>query len=166
MKLIKVITFLILSISLLPGHLHSQEQSTPVPEPDQVKAAPKALKEKVPELPPINPLPEQDRGGNIIDDNGSLIIKASGFRPRPVPVFYSARAESSVNVNSAGWNAKSTVTFDVVQGEAKELTLDLIGDGDIIEVSGEGILDWAVRQSTLDGKRKGTSKSGPRQNQE
>ncbi len=154
MKLIKIITFLILSISLLPGHLYSQEQSTPVPEPDQVKAAPKAPKEKVPELPPINPLPEQDRGENIIDDNGSLIIKASGFRPRPVPVFYSARVESSVNVNSAGWNAKSTVTFDVVQGEAKELTLDLIGDGDIIEVSGEGILDWAVRQSTLDGKKK------------
>ena len=154
MKLIKVPTLILLGISLMLGHLHAQKESDPVPESNQINAAPKVLKDKAPDIPPVNPLPEQNREGNIINDNGSLIIKASGFRPRPVPVFYSARAESSVNVNSSGWNANSTVTFEVIQGEVKELILDLIGDGDIINVNGDGILDWAVRQSIIDGKKK------------
>ena len=154
MKLIKVPTLILLGIPLMLGHLHAQKESAPVPEPNQINAAPKVLKDKVPDIPPVNPLPEQDREGNIIDDNGSLIIKASGFRPRPVPVFYSAKSESSIDVNSFGWNSNSTVTFEMIQGEAKELVLDLLGDGDIINVSGEEVLDWAVRQSILDGKKK------------
>lgn len=39
-----------------------------------------------------------------------------------------------------------TVKFEILQGEPKELVLDLAGSGDIQKVTGEGLQDWSIRQ--------------------
>ncbi|MGC6437280.1 MAG: hypothetical protein ACON5I_13045, partial [Verrucomicrobiales bacterium] len=98
--------------------------------------------------------PEAQKNNQVIDpdtkienleNDGSLIIKASGFKPKPVPFFYSASSETTYNINSKGWSSNTTVEFKKVQGQAKLFSLGLAGNGNIKTVSGQGILDWAIR---------------------
>ncbi len=37
-------------------------------------------------------------------------------------------------------------TFDILQGEAKELPLTISGEGDIKQITGDALLDWSIRQ--------------------
>ncbi|MDG2125791.1 MAG: hypothetical protein P8J87_18975, partial [Verrucomicrobiales bacterium] len=76
---------------------------------------------------------------------GSLVIEARGLRETPPPLFFSARAEGAVKVGENGWEQRSTVVFKVVQGKAVVFSLRLSGEGEVVDVEGESIRDWAVR---------------------
>ena len=126
---------LLLGVTLCINNLHSQESPDEPPETQKNNQV-------------INPDTEIEN----LENDGSLIIKASGFKPKPVPFFYSASSETTYNINSKGWSSNTTVEFKKVQGQAKIFSLGLAGNGNIKTVSGQGILDWAIRQSVKDGK--------------
>ena len=43
-------------------------------------------------------------------------------------------------------------TFDILQGEAKELPLTISGEGDIRQITGDALLDWSIRQDAGGGR--------------
>lgn len=75
--------------------------------------------------------------------------------PTPVPLFFSATVEQMVQLGSVEITGELKVKLQVVQGRPEVLSLGLVGDGEVIGVSGKGLRDWAVRQGTGDasGKR-------------
>ena len=126
---------ILLVVTLCINNLHSQESPDGIPEAQK-----------------NNQIIDPDTKIENLENDGSLIIKASGFKPKPVPFFYSASSETTYNINSKGWSSNTTVEFKKVQGQAKIFSLGLAGNGNIKTVSGQGILDWAIRQSVKDGK--------------
>jgi hypothetical protein len=93
-----------------------------------------------PQVPPSPSVP-------VESEEGSIIIKATGINSKPAPLFFSARAETAISVSADTWRSESTLHFDIVQGNAVVLAIGVYGDGDIVSVTGEGIRDWAVRQT-------------------
>lgn len=80
------------------------------------------------------------------DDEGRILIEARGIRPR-APLFFSARAENKVQVGTDEVAGTITLRIHVIQGRPEVLTLGLDGDGEVVEVTGEGLKDWAVRKA-------------------
>lgn len=79
-------------------------------------------------------------------DGGRIVVEAHGVKPE-APLFFSATADSVVRVEQAEAVSETHVTLRVVQGRPKVLTLGFEGGGEVIEVSGAGLRDWAVRQA-------------------
>ncbi len=84
-------------------------------------------------------------------DGGRIVIEGVGVPP-PVPLFFSATVDQVLRLGSAEITGESKLKLHVVQGRPEVLSLGLSGDGAIVDVSGSGLRDWAVRQGT-DGKR-------------
>ncbi|HEY4247750.1 MAG TPA: hypothetical protein VGM64_12900 [Lacunisphaera sp.] len=78
-------------------------------------------------------------------DGGHLVIDAKGI-PAPLPLFFSASVEQSTRIGVDEIIGEAQIKIHRLQGKAEVLTLGLSGDGDIIDVSGQGLLDWSVRQ--------------------
>lgn len=79
-------------------------------------------------------------------DGDRIVVEARGVKPK-VPLFFSAEAESVVHVDAAEARGETGLRLRVVQGRPEVLTLGLAGDGDVVEVKGGGLRDWAVRQA-------------------
>ena len=78
-------------------------------------------------------------------DSGHLVVDARGI-PAPLPLFFSATIEQNTRVGVDEIIGEARIKIHRLQGKAEVLTLGLSGDGDIIDVSGQGLLDWSVRQ--------------------
>ncbi len=83
-------------------------------------------------------------------DGGSIVVEAHGLQPQ-APLFFSATADNTVHAGIDEITGEIQVKLTVLQGHPAVLTLGLAGDGEVTDVSGPGLRDWAVRQA--DGAR-------------
>lgn len=80
-------------------------------------------------------------------DTNRLVIEVKGL-PAPVPLFFSANVEQTVRLGTSEIVGEARVKLHIVQGKPEVLTLGLSGDGEVFEVSGKGLRDWSIRQTT------------------
>ena len=78
-------------------------------------------------------------------DQGSLIVIGPTTPPPPVPVFFRARTESKVSLYSSHASQEVSLSLEVIQGEAEQIQLEVIGTGSVVSVSGEGVISYAIR---------------------
>src|SRR4051794_39525917 len=89
--------------------------------------------------------------GGIEDGKARLVIEAvlhgltSAERET---LLYSTTLHQTVNVMREKQIHRVTATFDILQGDPKELALAISGEGEIKSVTGEFLQDWSVRQET------------------
>ncbi len=90
----------------------------------------------------------------LSSDGGRIVIEGIGA-PSPAPLFFSANAEHILRLGATEIAGEVKLKLHVVQGRPEVLTLGLSGDGEIVEVGGTGLRDWAVRQGNgpTSGKR-------------
>ena len=81
----------------------------------------------------------------LAPDGGNIVVEAHGVHPK-APLFYSATADNTVRVTPDEVTGEMKIKLTVLQGHPETLTLGLSGDGDIVDVTGDGLKDWAVRQ--------------------
>lgn len=79
------------------------------------------------------------------DGTGTIVVEARGQLPKP-PVFFTAVANSEVQVGPKLIEQTIYVNLKVVQGDATSLSLGVNGDDRVIEVQGESLKSWSVRQ--------------------
>ena len=79
------------------------------------------------------------------DGTGRIVIEAHGELPKP-PVFYTANTQAAVQVGSERIEQIIQLTIEVIQGDAKTLSLGLAGRGEVTEVQSENLQSWSVRQ--------------------
>ena len=79
------------------------------------------------------------------DSARTIIVQAHGPLPKP-PVFYSARATSTVLVESEHIEQVILLDIKVIQGDAKTLSFGIHGDGQVSEIEGENLQSWSIRQ--------------------
>ena len=70
--------------------------------------------------------------------------KACRLRRR---LFFSATVDQTIRLGSTEITSEAHVKLHILQGKPEVLTLGLSGDGEVVDVSGKGLLDWSVRQS-------------------
>lgn len=73
-------------------------------------------------------------------------------REKPVPLFFSAQAETTIKAGIDRVEETITATLRVHQGRPETLSLGLTGTGEITGVTGEGFRTWTVRREA-DGAR-------------
>lgn len=78
--------------------------------------------------------------------DGHLIVEARGVLPKS-PLFFSATATTKVQLGTDAILSTTQLALRIVQGKPEILTLGLSGDGEIIEVTGDGLKDWSVRKA-------------------
>lgn len=81
----------------------------------------------------------------LAPDGGRIVIQAQGM-PAPAPVFFSANVEQAIQLSEAEIVNVSTVRIQVRQGRPTVFSLGLGGAGEVMEVTGRDLRDWAVRQ--------------------
>lgn len=83
-----------------------------------------------------------DAQGN--DGVGTLIIKARGEPPEPKPLF-SARAIANAQVSQQSIEQLIQLSVKMLQGHTQSFSFGLLGSGDVIDVQGESVKSWAIR---------------------
>ena len=88
--------------------------------------------------------------GGVQDGKARLVIEAllAGAGLGPDKALFSTATEQAITVGPDKVSHVIRAKVDVLQGEPAELPFTLGGDGEIRSVTGEGVLDWAVRQGT------------------
>ena len=71
---------------------------------------------------------------------------------KPAPLFFSAAADISATASTTETISTQRITYTIVQGIPKTLSLSLTGSGEVTSVTGEGLQDWSVRVAK-DGSR-------------
>ena len=79
------------------------------------------------------------------DGTGRIVIEAHGELPKP-QVFYTARAQATVEVGPKRIEQIIQLTIKVIQGEAKTLSFGLTGEGEVTAVQGANIQSWSIRR--------------------
>ena len=74
-----------------------------------------------------------------------MIVIGPTTPPPPVPVFFRARTESKVSLYSSHASQEVSLSLEVIQGEAEQIQLEVIGTGSVVSVSGEGVISYAIR---------------------
>lgn len=88
----------------------------------------------------------------LTPETGRMIIDAQGVPP-PAPLFFSATAEQSIRLSATECLGEAKLKLHVIQGRPEVLTLGLVGEGEVMAVSGKNLRDWSVRQEAGTGKR-------------
>ncbi|MFA7234301.1 MAG: hypothetical protein WC076_09330 [Terrimicrobiaceae bacterium] len=94
-----------------------------------------------------------DRAGisaQLAPGDGHLVVEARGVMPKS-PLFFSATSENVTRLGADEITGEIKVAIRVVQGRPEVITLGLNGSGEVVEVKGDGLRDWSVRQA--EGKR-------------
>lgn len=79
------------------------------------------------------------------DGTATIILHAPTKIPDPA-LFFSARANATVQVGASAIEQTIELSLQVVQGKAKSLSLGLIGDGSVTEVQEPNLKSWSIRQ--------------------
>ena len=88
--------------------------------------------------------------GGIEDGKARLVIEAAlhGLGTDREKLIYTTALDHGVRITREKQLHTVTATFDVLQGEAKEIVLGISGQGEIKSVTGEMLQDWSVRNET------------------
>lgn len=85
--------------------------------------------------------------GGVADGNARLIIEAllhgTGAKTEPI---YVTSLQQKIKVNADRLEHMITATFDILQGDGAETVLTVQGHGEILQVTGEYLQDWALRR--------------------
>lgn len=76
---------------------------------------------------------------------GRIVIEAHSELPKP-PDFYSATAVSTAHIRADHIEHTIQLAAKIVQGDAKTLSFGLHGQGQVVDVAGEHVQAWAVKQ--------------------
>ncbi len=99
-------------------------------------------------LAPFAPAATPDNAAvaaSLTPDGGRITVTASGT-PAPVPVFFSATADTTWRISTDEIAGETHLSLHVVQGQPDSLSLGLVGDGEVTAVTGAGLRDWSVRR--------------------
>jgi len=88
---------------------------------------------------------------SLTPEGGRIVVEAHGV-PAEAPTFFSVNAEHVITAGMAEVAGEIRVRVRIVQGRPEVLTLGLRGDGEVVEVTGRGLRDWAVRRGTGEGE--------------
>ncbi len=88
--------------------------------------------------------------GGIQDGKARIVIDANlaGFSGEKDKLLFATTLQHALQISREKHSHTINATFDILQGEAKELSITLTGDGEIKKVTGENLQDWSVRQET------------------
>ncbi len=81
-----------------------------------------------------------------------VILVPLGKAPKEAPLFFSAAADVKAQVGLTSVTTDQQIEFKIHQGKPETLTLALTGAGEVLSVTGPGLLDWSVRVAE-DGSR-------------
>jgi len=81
----------------------------------------------------------------IGEAGNKIVIEAHGVKPK-APLFYTADVNLEARFSLVKISEKATVNFQVLQGEAETLSLEIFGDAKVTEVVGEKVAHWSVRK--------------------
>ena len=86
--------------------------------------------------------------GDMNEEKARLVLEAQfdGSRPGREKLIFATVLQHSIRASLEKLSHSFRLQIDVIQGEPKEFPLVLSGDGEIRQVTGEGLLDWSVRQ--------------------
>lgn len=86
--------------------------------------------------------------GGVDDGNARLVIEAKlkGMPEEQAKVIFASTVQHSMNVSFEKITHVIRVQIEVMQGEPKEIPLVVSGAGEVKQVTGDGLLDWSVRQ--------------------
>lgn len=142
---------LLVSVLVTSGSLLAQEKPTPEP----VAEAPKAETEAaVVEETPAPPVEENKASvGATIGENGMgrIVVEARGELPEPA-LFFVSRVESKASMTAERVSTVAKFAVDVRQGAAKTLSFALLGDDEVVSVTGETVTGWSVRREGEKGR--------------
>lgn len=87
--------------------------------------------------------------GQLDGEKARLIVEADlrGLNVASRPSLYGTTFEQHLDVGREEIRQRVQVRVEALQGELRELVLALAGEGQVREVRGEGLADWAVRQT-------------------
>lgn len=100
------------------------------------------------ETPPVE-VRRATLNGQLDGDKARLVIEAdlSGLGAAARPAVYGANFEQHLEVCAGEIRQRVQVQVEALQGELRELVFALAGTGEVREVTGEGLADWALRQT-------------------
>ena len=86
--------------------------------------------------------------GGVADGKVRLIIEGllGGEHGDKDKLIFATAVQHSIKVTRDRLTHRLALTFDILQGEPKELPLTIGGEGEIKQVSGEGLQDWSIRR--------------------
>ena len=79
------------------------------------------------------------------DGTGTIIVEARGQLPK-APVFYTASANANVEIGPDRIDQTIQLSLAVIQGVAETISFGINGKADVVDVKGQTILSWSVRQ--------------------
>jgi len=88
--------------------------------------------------------------GGVEDGKAHLVIEAllNRLPSDQNKAIFATALEHSIKITPEKLTDSILATLDILDGEPKELPLTITGEGEIRQVTGEGLLDWSVRQET------------------
>jgi hypothetical protein len=89
--------------------------------------------------------------GGIEDGKARLVIEAAlqGLTAAErEKLLYATTLNQTVQITREKQTHRVAASFDILQGDPRELSLTLSGEGEIKSVTGEQLQDWSVRQET------------------
>lgn len=91
--------------------------------------------------------PEQEKVRSSIrqDGTGIIIVEANGQKPKP-PVFFTASATATAQAGLKTIDQTIDLKVKVVQGDAKTMSFGINGGDQIVDVQGENLKAWAIRE--------------------
>ncbi len=88
------------------------------------------------------------------EGGGRIVIEATlkGMADDPAKVIFASAIQHTMRVGLEKISHVARVQIEIIQGEPKEIPLLITGDGEVKQVTGEGLFDWSVRRQA-DGAR-------------
>ncbi|HZJ17024.1 MAG TPA: hypothetical protein VFD27_18355, partial [Chthoniobacteraceae bacterium] len=86
--------------------------------------------------------------GGVADGKVRLVIEGllSGQAADKDKLIFSTSLQHWIKADRDKLTQHLEATFNILQGDAKELPLTITGEGDIKQITGEALQDWSVRQ--------------------
>lgn len=79
------------------------------------------------------------------DADERVVLVPWSKAPKDAPLFFSASAEVNAKIGLEAVTSEHKIHFRIHQGKADHLTMSLSGAGEVLGVTGVGLLDWSVR---------------------
>jgi hypothetical protein len=86
--------------------------------------------------------------GGVADGKVRLVIEGllSGQAADKDKLIFSTSLQHWIKADRDKLTQHLEATFNILQGDAKELPLTITGEGDIKQITGEALQDWSIRQ--------------------
>ncbi|SHI79806.1 hypothetical protein SAMN02745181_0915 [Rubritalea squalenifaciens DSM 18772] len=78
------------------------------------------------------------------EGSGKVVFTAEGLPPK-APLFFTAKALNEVKIQPSSVTQTISLDFNIVQGEADKLSLEITGDTRNLSVQGPNLKHWSVR---------------------